>query len=65
VDAQFSLGRPVLAFPVREEYDEYFWDGIYANPNIETMEMLEKATCIQDIIDNIPCTIVDEPNIMA
>jgi len=27
--------------------------------------MLEKATTIQDIIDNIPCMIVDKPDVMA
>jgi len=65
VDAQFSFDMPILAFPVRAEYGEYFWDGIYAKPNIETMKMLEKAEDIQYIIDNIPCMIVDNPDIMV
>lgn len=63
IDAQFSLDKPILAFPIRNEYDEYFWDGIYANPHLETMKMLEKATSIQDIIDNIPCMVVDKADI--
>jgi len=64
VNAQFSLDKPILAFPVRNEYDEYSWDGIYANPHLETMKMLEKAATIQDIIDNIPCMIVDKPDVL-
>lgn len=64
VNAQFSLGEPVLAFPIRKEYDEYCWDGIYASPNLDTMEMLERAASIQDIIDNIPCYIADKPDII-
>lgn len=65
INAQFSLNEPVLAFPIRKEYDEYFWDGIYANPNLNTMKMLEKAATIQDIIDHIPNYIVDEPDIVG
>lgn len=53
-NAQFSLGEPILAFPIRKEYDEYYWKGIYAKPHTATMRMLEQAACIQDIIDNIP-----------
>jgi len=64
-NAQFSLDKPILAFQIRKEYDEYSWDGIYADPHLDTMKMLEKATTIQDIIDNIPCMIVDKPDVMA
>jgi len=64
INAQFSLVEPILAFPVRAEYDEYSWRGIYANPHLDTMEMLEKAATIQDIIDHIPCNITDKPDIM-
>lgn len=64
VNAQFSLGEPVLAYPPRKEYDEYFWDGIYANPQGETMEMLGKAKTLQDIIDKIPDTVTDAPDVL-
>lgn len=64
VNARFSLDEPVLAFPNREEYDEYFWNGIYAAPHAPTMEMLEGAQCLQDVIDNIPDYIEDEPDIV-
>lgn len=50
--AGFSLGNPVLAFSNRKKYDEYFWNGIYALPHLETMKMLEKAKCLQDIPKN-------------
>jgi len=63
VNAQFSLDEPVLAFPPRPEYDEYFWPGIYAAPHIETMRMLEQAKDIQDVIDNIPDMITEKPDI--
>lgn len=54
VDAQFSMDEPILAFPVREEYDEYFCDGVFAKPHFKTMQMLENAKTLQDIMDNIP-----------
>jgi len=62
-NAQFSLGEPILAFQNREEYDEYFWKGIYANPHIDTMRMLENAKTLQDILDNIPNCIVETPDV--
>ena len=64
VNAQFSLNKPILAFPIREKYDEYFWDGIYANPNLDTMKMLERAVTVQDIIDNIPCYVTQPPDVL-
>lgn len=64
VDAQFSLEEPRLAFYPRPEYDEYFYPGIYASPHIPTMEMLEKVFCLQDVMDNIPDTVTDLPDIL-
>ena len=63
IDAQFSTDVPVLAFPCRPEYDEYFWPGIYTAPHQETMQMLERATCLQDVLDNIPDMITEQPDI--
>ena len=63
VDAQFSLDAPVLAFLCRSEYDEYFWQGIYASPHMETMQMLGRAKNLQDVFDNIPDTITKKPDI--
>lgn len=63
VNAQFSIDEPILAYKNRTEYDEYFWRGIYASPHMPTMKMLEKASCLQDIIDNIPDIIEEKPDI--
>lgn len=54
VDARFSLDEPILAFPIREEYDEYFIEGVYAYPDEGTMQMLENANSIDDIMRDIP-----------
>lgn len=61
--ASFTLGNSVLAFPIRKRYDEYFWYGIYALPHLETMKMLEKAKCLQDILENIPDMVREVPDI--
>ena len=63
-NAQFSLGEPILAFPNREEYNEYFWKGIYANPHLNTMRMLDSANTLQYILDNIPDYIVETPDVV-
>ena len=63
VNAQFSLDEPILAFPPREKYGEFDWKGIYALPHAETMEMLEKATDLQYIIDHIPDSVNAKPDI--
>ena len=62
-NALFSLDKPILAFPNRQNYNEFFWPGIYANPHKDTMKMLDNATCIQDILDNIPDYVNEIPNI--
>jgi len=63
VNARFSLDEPVLAYPPRAEYDEYFFKGIYADPHKDTMRMLEAANSLQDILDHIPEYVTDEPDI--
>ncbi|MDO5573521.1 MAG: transglutaminase, partial [bacterium] len=57
------LAEPILAFPNREQYDEYFWNGIYARSHAATMQMLEKAKCLQDILDNIPDEVTEAPDL--
>ena len=63
INARFSLREPVLAFPLRRDYDEYFYPGIYAAPHAATMAMLERAQTLQDILDNIPDTVTEPPDI--
>lgn len=62
-NAQFSLIKPMLAYSNRPQYDEYFWPGIYANPHMDTMAMLEKSKSMQDILDNIPDYVKEIPDI--
>jgi GNAT superfamily N-acetyltransferase len=64
VNAQFSLEEPVLAFPCRKEYDEYFFPGIYASPHPKTMEILENASSLQDVLNTIPDCVTETPNIL-
>lgn len=54
---------PILAYQNRAEYDEYFLKGIYSSPHIPTMQMLEKANTLQDILDNITDQIENVPDI--
>lgn len=63
VNAQFSMDEPVLAFPVRADYDECFYKGIYAYSHMPSMQMLEKAKTIQYILDNIPDVVTEKPDI--
>ena len=63
VNAQFSLDEPILAFPCRPEYGEYFWSGIYATPHGATMQMLERAKNLQTVLDTIPDMITELPDI--
>lgn len=62
--ALFSLEKPVLAYRNRSDYDEYFWRGIYASPQMGVMRMLAAATTRQDIIDNLQDYIEGEPDIL-
>lgn len=64
VNAQFSLDEPKLAFPCRSEYDEYFFEGIYAIPDTETMKLLERAKDIQEVASGLPEMLSIEPIII-
>jgi len=63
-NAQFSVDKPKLAFPNRPEYNEYYWKGIYSKPHTESMKMLEKATTLEDILNNIPDYVYEIPDIL-
>jgi len=64
VNAQFSLGEPLLAFQCRPQYDEYHWPEIYASPHAETMIMLEQANSLEHVIKCIPNMITAPPDVM-
>lgn len=53
VNAQFSLNERKLAFMPREEYDEYFLEGIFDKPDEATMERLDKAKNLQDVVNGL------------
>jgi transglutaminase-like putative cysteine protease len=54
INAQFSAGAPKLAFPNRPEYNEYVFKGIWAEPDIPTMKLLDSAQNIQQVFDGLP-----------
>ncbi|MDR1109219.1 MAG: transglutaminase family protein [Deltaproteobacteria bacterium] len=62
-NAGFSLGEPLLAFPCRPQYQEYFLPGIYANPHAATMSLLERAKSLQDVLENLPDTVNEAPDV--
>lgn len=37
----------------REEYDEYFLEGIFDKPDEATMERLDKAKNLQDVVNGL------------
>jgi len=63
VSAQFSIDEPVLAFPCRPEYGEYFFKGIYASPNEKAMQKLDRSKCLQDVLDGLPSMVTELPDI--
>ena len=62
-NAQFSIGEPILAYPCRSQYQEYFWPGVYANPQAETMHVLERAANLQDVLENLPDAVNEPPDV--
>lgn len=61
---RFSPEKPVLAYRNRSEYDEYFWKGIYASPQMGVMRMLDVSRTRQEIIDNLQDYLEGEPDIL-
>lgn len=43
VNAEFYTDHEQIAFPARKEYDEFDYDGIYAEPVLVTMKILENS----------------------
>lgn len=44
VEAQFSLDKEILAFPIRKEYDEIDYEDVYSEPLPKLMKILEANT---------------------
>ncbi|MCQ6557185.1 transglutaminase-like domain-containing protein [Paenibacillus mendelii] len=55
INAEFSINKEKLAFPVREEYDESDFPIIYMQPNPQTMTVLKQNTdCIEMYLHGLP-----------
>ena len=44
IQAEFSIDKEHLAFPIRKEYDEIDYKVVYAEPILRTMDILENST---------------------
>ena len=51
---QFSIDKPYFAFKNRPEYDEYFFDGIWATADIKVMNILQNAKHLGDVFNGFP-----------
>ncbi|QYR23221.1 transglutaminase family protein [Paenibacillus sp. sptzw28] len=59
VDAQFSVDREKLAFPVRDYYGEIDYPVIYAKPNAETIAVLKGSDdCKQMYLHGLPADLI-------
>ena len=54
VDAQFSLEREQLAFPVRPEYDEIDYPTLYAEPHSRIVDTLVANDDVTTMYTNLP-----------
>ncbi len=54
VNAQFSIGKEKLAFPVRKLLGEKDYPLIYANPGSKVIELLMKYYNVKEMINNLP-----------
>lgn len=54
VNAQFSIDKEKLAFPIRKNLGEIDGFIIYASPNKRTVEALETSTTLCALIENLP-----------
>ncbi len=63
INARFSLHEPVLAYPNRPQFNEYFLNGIYARPHEATMKVLVQAKSAGELIGKLPEQLAEEPDI--
>ena len=64
VDVRFSLHEPALAFSNRSRYKEFFWPGIFARPHRASMNALESASDLQDLLKKLPDHMLEDPDIL-
>lgn len=61
IHARFSLTEPILAFANRPQYVEYSYKGIFAQPDRETMNLLERSQNLLEVVWGLPDTLSVEP----
>lgn len=54
VNAQFSIDKEKLAFPIRQKYDEKDYPLIYKEPNANTIIALKQSSDSQMLFNNLP-----------
>ena len=54
VNAQFSLEKEILAFPVRSELGEADIRSVYAEPNANVVSALERSKALEELEKNLP-----------
>ncbi|WP_338554627.1 transglutaminase-like domain-containing protein [Paenibacillus sp. KS-LC4] len=58
VDAQFSLEEEKVAFPIREEYEEFNYPVIYAKPHVKTISaLLQHSDCTAMCLHGLPSSL--------
>lgn len=63
IDAQFSLGEPILAYPPRPQFAEFLYPGIYAAPQPVTMRKLENSRHPRELYYGFPDELIEPPDI--
>lgn len=64
VSVAFSLHDPAIAFANRPQYNEFFWPGIFANPHRASMNALEAAKNMQELLKALPDHMLEDPDIV-
>lgn len=61
----FLWMSPFLAFENCSQDDEYFFDGIYANPDLPTMNLIKNANTLEDVLNGLPEKPPNNPDIFT
>ena len=64
VNVAFSLHDPALAYANRPQYNEFFWPGIFASPHRASMNALDAAKNIQELLKALPDHMLEDPDIL-
>lgn len=54
VNAEFSLDREALAFPVRENWGEIDYQTIYTQPNKKVVSALKTSNTLEELLSHLP-----------